>query len=265
MMVSKNEAKRLEMNEAENIAATKKGFEASFKEGKLYDRQTQDTEHLERIIEVLHIQTNDTILDLGTGTGYVSFEIAKRYKNANVIGLDIVEKALQSNRNKAEKQNLNNIKFVSYNGTDLPFEDNFFDLIVTRYALHHFPKIEYTFKELARVIKTGGKLVIADPTPNEDDAPRFVDAYMRMKPDGHIKYYTKDEFEHFGENVGFSLSNAFQTEITFPRLKDTACAYDAIMSEYDNNIISGYQVYETQDGKYIYITQKVWNLTFTKV
>ena len=253
------------MNEKENIEATRKGFEASFKEGKLYDRQTQDTEHLERIIEMLHIQTNDTILDLGTGTGYVSLEIAKRYKNANVIGLDIVEKALQSNRNKAENQNLNNIKFVSYNGIDFPFEDDFFDLIVTRYALHHFPKIEYTFKELARVIKTGGKLVIADPTPNEDDATRFVDAYMRMKPDGHIKYYTKDEFEHFGKDVGFLLSNAFQTEITFPRLKDTAYAYDAIMNEYDSDVISGYQVYETQDGKYIYITQKVWNLTFIKV
>lgn len=251
------------MNEEKNIAAAKKGFEASFEEGKLYNRQTQDAEHLNRIIEALHIQKNSTILDLGTGTGYVSFEIARRYRNANIIGLDIVEKALQGNRDRAEEQNLNNAKFVSYNGIDFPFADNFFDLAVTRYALHHFPKIEHTFQELARVMKTGGQLVIADPTPNEDDTHRFVDAYMRIKPDGHIKYYTKDEFEQLGTNAGFSLSDAFQTEITFPRLIDTDM-YRTIMDEYDKDIISGYQVHETPDGKYIYITQKVWNLAFKK-
>ena len=120
------------------------------------------------------------------------------------------------------------------------------------------------FQELARVMKTGGQLVIADPTPNLDDTNRFVDAYMRIKPDGHIKYYTKDEFERLGTNAGFSLSDAFQTEITFPRLIDTDM-YRTIMDEYDKDIISGYQVHGTQDRKYIYITQKVWNLVFKKI
>lgn len=171
---------------------------------------------------------------------------------------------MQANRDKAEKQGINNISFISYDGMSFPFEDNFFDIIVTRYVLHHFPKIEHTFKELARVIKNGGQLLIADPTPNENDITRFVDAYMKMKPDGHIKYYTKDEFEQLGKNVGFSLVDAFQTEITFPRLKDTVYGYRAIMNEHDKDITSGYQVYETPDGQYIYITQKVWNLSFIK-
>lgn len=252
------------MKEEESIEATRKGFETGFQESKLYNRQTQDIDHLNQIIEALHVQANSTILDLGTGTGYVSLEIAKRFKSIKVIGLDIVEKALQANRDKAEKQGINNISFISYDGMSFPFEDNFFDIIVTRYALHHFPKIEHTFKELARVIKNGGQLLIADPTPNENDITRFVDAYMKMKPDGHIKYYTKDEFEQLGKNVGFSLVDAFQTEITFPRLKDTVYGYRAIMNEHDKDITSGYQVYETPDGQYIYITQKVWNLSFIK-
>ena len=67
------------------------------------------------------------------------------------------------------------------------------------------------------------------------DTHRFVDAYMRIKPDGHIKYYTKDEFEQLGTNAGFSLSDAFQTEITFPRLIDTDM-YRTIMDEYDKII-----------------------------
>ena len=73
-------------------------------------------------------------------------EIARRYKNANVIGLDIVEKALQGNRKKAEEQSLNNVKFISYNGMDFPFADSFFDLAVTRYALHLFLKSSILFR-----------------------------------------------------------------------------------------------------------------------
>lgn len=253
------------MNEEKSIEATRKGFEASFEEGNLYDRQTQDIKHLNQIIQVLHINPNSRVLDLGTGTGYVSFEIAKRYKNINVIGLDIVEETLKVNRQKVVEQNLNNISFVSYDGINFPFDDNSFDIIVTRYALHHFPNIEHTFSELARVLKKGGQFVVSDPTPNDNDTSRFVDDYMKMKPDGHIKYYTKDEFRQLGENVGFSLDDSFQTEITFPRLRDTAYGYEVIMKEHSKDIISGYHVYETQDGKYIYITQKVWNISFLKM
>ena len=228
------------MNTEKTIEAARKGFEESFEEGKFYNRQTQDTEHLNQIIEALNIQDHNVILD-------------------------IVEKTLQVNRDEAEKQNLKNICFVSYDGRDFPFEDKYFDIIVTRYALHHFPEIECTFEELARVIKQGGHLMIVDPTPNEDDVTRFVDAYMKMKPDGHMKYYTKDEFEALGKSVGFSLVNAFQTEITFPRLKDTDYGYETVIKTHDKDIVSGYRVHETRDGKYIYITQRVWNLSFVKV
>lgn len=134
------------MNTEKTIEAARKGFETSFEEGKFYNRQTQDAVHLNQIIEALNIQAHNAILDLGTGTGYVSLEIAKRYKNAQITGLDIVEKTLQVNREEAEKQNLKNICFVSYDGKNFPFKDKYFDIIVTRYALHHFPEIESTFK-----------------------------------------------------------------------------------------------------------------------
>lgn len=253
------------MNEKKNIETTKKAFEASFCEGKLYDRQTQDIQHLKRIIETLHIQKNDKVLDLGTGTGYVSFEIAREYKDVEIIGLDIVEETLKTNHRKAIEQGLRNINFVSYGGMEFPFDNYYFDVIVSRYALHHFPNIEYTFSEIARVLKRNGKFLVADPTPNENDTSRFVDEYMRMKPDGHIKYYTKDEFQKLGEKYGLSLTDIFQTEITFPRLKNTAYGYADIMQKHNKDIVSGYNIYETADGKYIYITQKVWNICFVKI
>lgn len=250
------------MNVENSIAATKKGFEASFKEGSLYNKQTQDITHLNQIIDALHITEECNVLDLGTGTGYVAFELAKRYDSVHVIGLDIVEEALAVNRQKAAQLHLEHLHFLGYDGITFPFDDHTFDIIVTRYALHHFPDIAHTFSELARILKKGGQLLVVDPTPNANDTSRFVDAYMKMKPDGHIKYYTKEEFKILGEKVGLTIENAFLTEIRFPRLKATAYDYDAIMKAHSKEIIAGYHVSETPDQQYIYITQKVWNISF---
>ena len=248
------------INITESIEATKRGFEASFSESTLYNRQTQDARHLNMLIEMLYPKPDERVLDLGTGSGYVAFEIAK--SKAEVTGLDITEKTLENNRAKAAEQNFSNLRFVAYDGMSFPFGDGEFDAVVTRYALHHFPDIAHTFSEISRVLKSGGRLLISDPTPNENDTSRFVDDYMRMKPDGHIKYYTKNEFSLLAENAGLSLINAAQSEITFPRLKETANAYSEILEKHSPDIISGYNVCENDE--YIYITQKVWNLLFIK-
>lgn len=134
------------------------------------------------------------ILDLGVGSGYLSFPIAKKYPDISVIGLDIVEKALEANRSTAKEENVRNINFITYNGIDFPFSDNEFDMVISRYALHHFPDIQKSISEVSRVIKQEGFLFISDPTPNANDTSRFVDGYMQLKKDGHIKFYTKDEW-----------------------------------------------------------------------
>lgn len=249
---------------ADSIQATKQGFEKSFQEGTLYNRQTQDEEHLQRILEAVKIEHHNDILDLGTGSGYLAFAMAKAAPAANVTGLDIVEKALEENRRIASEKQLQNVTFTAYDGMDFPFPEEAFDLITTRYALHHFPDIQHTFAQVSRILKKGGQFFIADPTPNEGDDERFVDDYMRMKPDGHIKYYEKAEFEEYASEAGLQLVDAFQTEICFPRLKETAVGFDSIMNRHNKDVIEGYKVRVTDDGKYIYITQKVWNLLFEK-
>ena len=55
--------------------------------------------------------------------------------------------------------------------------------------------INDTFREISRVLKKNGIFFLSDPTPNDNDIERFVDEYMQMKKDGHIKFYTKDEWK----------------------------------------------------------------------
>lgn len=247
-----------------SIQATKEGFEKSFAEGKLYDRQTQDAKHLSQIIDSLQLKPNAKVLDLGTGTGYVALAIARRYQEVRVVGLDIVKKTLAKNTESAKQEGLINVVFMSYDGESFPFQADTFDVVVTRYALHHFPDIRSTFGEISRVLKPGGELFIADPTPNDDDTTRFVDDYMKMKADGHIKFYTLSEWQQLGQSVGLKTVDFFETSITFPRLISTTVNFEQIKAKHGQQVVDSYGVHVSDDGRYIFITQRVLNVLFTK-
>lgn len=250
------------MNYKESIEQTKHGFEESFRVGAYYNKQTRDDMHLELILRSIQAEPGMRILDLGTGSGYLAFAFADKYKQVEVVGLDIVENTLEQNRRKAELEGINNLHFISYDGMDFPFDNNSFDVVITRYALHHFPAINDTFREISRVLKKNGIFFLSDPTPNDDDIERFVDEYMQMKKDGHIKFYTKDEWNKIGNSVDLMYIDDFETNIRFPRKKDTSLEFDDIVSRHNEAVIRGYDVEIIEDE--IWISEKVNNILFQK-
>ena len=245
-----------------SIAETRKEFEKSFATGDFYNKQTQDSEHLERILSFIDVKKGMRILDLGTGSGYLSFPIAKNNPCCDVIGLDIVNSALEENRARAAAEGIKNLSFVSYDGIVFPFDSNSFDLVVTRYALHHFPDIEHSIGEVSRILKSGGMLFISDPCPNECDTERFVDDYMRLKKDGHIKFYNKDEWIDICGRHGLAIKNSFDSSIRFPKMKDTAYGYEEVLKKHDKAVIDSYNLVETKTE--LYLTEQVNNILFEK-
>ncbi len=250
------------MNVENSIMATKQGFEDSFSSREYYDKQTQDGNHLNNILDFLPFKANMKLLDLGTGSGYLSFPIAKKYPNSFIVGLDIVEKALEVNRFKAKEENIQNISFITYDGVDFPFADNEFDMVISRYALHHFPDIQKSISEISRVIKSDGFLFISDPTPNISDTSRFVDGYMQLKKDGHIKFYTKEEWLQICGKYGLRFEKSFDSTIRFPKKKATAYGFDELLKKHDKEIIESYGLKIV--GNEIYITEQVNNILFYK-
>ncbi len=247
---------------ATSIESTRHGFEESFAVGTFYNRQTQDSKHLNRILGFVKISEGMKILDLGTGIGYLSFPIAKNNPGCELIGLDIVNAALEANRMRAYSEGITNLSFISYDGIDFPFEEKFFDLVVTRYALHHFPDIEHSIGEVSRVLKSGGMLFISDPCPNECDTERFVDDYMRLKKDGHIKFYTRDEWTDICRRQGLMVVDSFNSSIRFPKKKDTAYGYEEVLKKHDKTVIDSYNLLETDTE--LYLTEHVNNILFKK-
>jgi len=134
------------MDIKKSINSTRKGFEQSFQEADFYNKQTSDDNHLKLLLDLVNPKENDTILDLGTGSGYIAFPLSELNQNINVIGMDIVIDTLVRNTNKAVKQGRENLEFTAYDGIILPFRDGSLNTIITRYALHHFPNIKDSFR-----------------------------------------------------------------------------------------------------------------------
>ncbi|MGB4661673.1 MAG: class I SAM-dependent methyltransferase [Mobilitalea sp.] len=248
------------MNEKESIKKTKQSFEKSFSEKSYYDAQTQDKKQMMDIFNILSLRENMNILDLGTGSGYLAFPLAKQNPTCCVIGLDIVTNTLEDNREKVLDNHMTNLDFAEYDGIDFPFEEETFDLIVVRFALHHFPDIKKAFAEMSRVLKKGGQLFISDPTPNDNDTSGFVDAYMQTKHDGHIKFYFQKEYTELAQEAGFVLNQYFSSEIRFPR-KTTEESLK-ILADFDSQTVEGYHIRIEDDE--IFITEKVLNMSFVK-
>ena len=244
----------------DSIQAARSSFEASFSEGSFYNRQTQDQAHLDAILAVLPLRSGMQVLDLGTGSGYLAFALSAQHPELTVTGLDIAEKTLEQNRIRAEAEHLHNLSFVPGNGITLPFPDAAFDLVITRYALHHFPDIRSSIAQVRRILKPGGAFFLSDPAPNPHDEDGFADAYMRLKPDGHIRFYTAEEWHAIcGEN-GLLLQKSFESRIRFPRKKAQMHGLDTLLKQFDRQVIAGYglEISETE----IWITERVSNLLF---
>jgi ubiquinone/menaquinone biosynthesis C-methylase UbiE len=104
------------------------------------------------------------VLDIGTGSGRLSIELAKvKDNNFEITGLDISENMLKrANENARQAGVEDKIKFVHGNADNLPFTDSSFDMVISYASLHHWFRPGRVFKEAQRVVKKGGAVIIRD-------------------------------------------------------------------------------------------------------
>jgi ubiquinone/menaquinone biosynthesis C-methylase UbiE len=113
--------------------------------------------------DIVEKMGNGTILDLGSGTGYLSIEIARRSPNLQVYGIDLSRQMVKIARRHAK--GVDNARFVFGNAAKLPFKDNSIDLVVSTGASHHWKTPRMVFDECYRVLKTGKEAWIYDGCP----------------------------------------------------------------------------------------------------
>ncbi len=106
------------------------------------------------------VNKDDTVLDIACGPGLVTTAFATKAKH--VTGIDITPAMIEKAKEIQKDKNLENITWKIGDATNLPFDDESFSMVITRYSFHHFIEPEMVFKEMKRVCKKGGKIMVVD-------------------------------------------------------------------------------------------------------
>src|ERR1051325_5266830 len=124
-------------------------------------------ESLQVLVDEVSPQASWSALDIATGAGHCALAFAPRV--GRIVATDLTDEMLATAASLAAKRGVKNFETRKADAEDLPFDAGSFDLVMCRLAFHHFPHQERAVREMARVLRSGGRLgftdnvVVSDP------------------------------------------------------------------------------------------------------
>lgn len=145
------------------------------------------------------------ILDVATGTGDVAIMTMRLLKPEKIIGIDISEGMLELGRKKLEKLGLaNRIELQTGDSEVINFGDNTFDAVTVAFGVRNFQHLEQGLKEMRRVLRPGGKLVVLEFSKSKNRAfAAICNFYMNVVTPavGNLFAKNKDAYQYLNDSV----------------------------------------------------------------
>jgi len=148
-----------------------------------------------KVIEKLNIKNRDNVLEIGVGTG---LNLPFYPKNCTVYGVDFSKFMLE--KAKEKKSNVN-IILQNMDARNLKFQDNFFDKVLMTYILRVTPEPVLVLKEIIRVLKPKGTLIIFDQFKIKNSF--FIKKLIRFLIGSGKDYYLEDLIQ----NIPFTIKS----------------------------------------------------------
>lgn len=143
----------------------------------------------EALVSQLGLSKGMRVLDLGCGDGTTAIPIARRA--AKVLGVDIARNLVAAGNQRAAEEGLSNISFQEGDACDLKeLSDDSFDLVVSIFGAMFAPRPMDVAKEMVRVTRPGGKIVMGNWIPNDPtlvaQVLKISSAYTPPPPEGFV-------------------------------------------------------------------------------
>ena len=169
------------------------------------------------LAEMVSAKPGDQVVDLACGPGTLALQFARRVRRVNAV--DLTPAMLARARRTAQDEGLANLTFTIGDAQMLPFADGSLDISVTSYSLHHMPHPERMIREMARVVRCGGRVGIIDIVVPEDTARAEAANRIEIARDSsHTRSLRRSEFDAMIAAAGLRL---LKTEVReLPRLFD---------------------------------------------
>jgi ubiquinone/menaquinone biosynthesis C-methylase UbiE len=167
------------------------------------------------MLKDLPVSPDAVVLDIATGTGEFARALAPHV--ATVIGLDATNAMMEQGQKFIDQAGIENISFQEGVVEDLPFNDETFDIVSSRYAFHHFADPKPVISEMVRVCKTGGYVIVIDIiVPDESTAAQYNN-YEWLCDQSHMRCLGFEEFKAcfrlFGMDVVSARTRVLEEEL----------------------------------------------------
>jgi len=161
-----------------------------------FNRPDRDAEERpDAIVEALEIPEGAMVADLGAGTGFFTWRLARRVGlKGKVVAIDIQQKMLDLTADTVKRHDLTNVDYLLATESDPRLPERSFDMVFIAYAYHEFSKPEATMAAVRRSLKPGGRVFVLEFAKENRLAPASTRHKMSL-----------DEIRREIEPLGFEL------------------------------------------------------------
>ena len=185
-----------------------------------FDRQANSYDHdikgrharrmYQVVLNTLNNISYSNFLDLGCGKGELIKIILENDNTKKGFGIDLSSKMIEV----AKKKLPESVSLMIGDSENLPYPNQYFDVIYCNDSFHHYPSPENVIKEVFRVLKQGGTFIICDCW--QPYLGRVImNTYMKYSKEGDVRIYSQKELENL-------LHIEFETVI-WKKLSNTSC------------------------------------------
>lgn len=161
-------------------------------------------EDLDRLLAWGTARRGDRVLDVATGEGHTALAFAGIARR--VVACDLTEPVLRAARGHVEARGVTNVPFVAGDAGALPFRDGSFDVVTCRTAAHHFADVAAAVRQVHRVLRPGGALLLQGILGHDDaEASAFILAVERRRDPSHVRSYRRVEWTAFLRAAGLTV------------------------------------------------------------
>lgn len=136
------------------------------------------------LVEALGPGPGDRAIDLGAGAGHATLALAPHV--AHVTAIDPTPEMLAVAARLAAERGIVNVDFARATADALPYPVGSFDLAISRFSIHHWPDLAVALREVARVLRPGGRIVLVDlVAPENAHLDSFLNAVEVLRDPTH--------------------------------------------------------------------------------
>ena len=166
-----------------------------------------DANALRMIVEAAEAGSGDTVLDVACGGGIIVCAFAPVVKHAT--GIDMTPAMLDRARQHAAEKGVANVSWDQGDVGSLPYADGAFDIVVTRFSMHHFLDPIGVLREMVRVCAPGGRVVVVDMYASDDPAKAVEwNRLEKLRDPSHVRCLTLPELKGLFGAAGIGAPRA---------------------------------------------------------